>query len=103
MLRTCQPSDAPQVCQIYNHYVRETVITFEEAPVEELDMSRRISDVTKTSALVRLGAKRRDSRLCLCDGLESALGLSLFRREHGLFVTICCPSRNRNPVVPSAH
>ena len=47
MLRTCQPSDAPQVCQIYNHYVRETVITFEEVPVAELDMSQRISDVTE--------------------------------------------------------
>jgi L-amino acid N-acyltransferase YncA len=46
MLRQCMPSDAAQVCDIYNHYVRETVVTFEESPVLEADMARRISDVT---------------------------------------------------------
>jgi L-amino acid N-acyltransferase YncA len=45
MIRTCQPSDASQICAIYNHYVRETVVTFEEAPVAERDMAQRISDV----------------------------------------------------------
>jgi L-amino acid N-acyltransferase YncA len=46
MLRQCIPSDAPRVCDIYNYYVRETVITFEEAPVSEAEMARRITDVT---------------------------------------------------------
>ena len=46
MLRQCTPTDAAQICDIYNYYVRETVITFEEAPVLEADMARRIADIT---------------------------------------------------------
>ena len=46
LLRPCTPADAAQVCDIYNHYVRETVVTFEESPVLETDMARRIADVT---------------------------------------------------------
>jgi phosphinothricin acetyltransferase len=46
MLRICTPPDAAQICEIYNYYVRETVITFEESPVPEANMAQRISDVT---------------------------------------------------------
>ena len=46
MLRTCTPADASQICGIYNHYVAETVVTFEEAPVQVEDMARRIANVT---------------------------------------------------------
>lgn len=46
MLRSCMPADAPQICDIYNYYVRETVITFEEAPVAEREMAGRIADIT---------------------------------------------------------
>ena len=46
MLRNCTESDAAQICSIYNYYVRETVVTFEESPVLEADMARRISDIT---------------------------------------------------------
>lgn len=46
MLRSCTPADAPQICDIYNYYVRETVITFEEAPVAEREMAGRIADIT---------------------------------------------------------
>jgi phosphinothricin acetyltransferase len=46
MLRQCTPADAAQICGIYNHYVRETVVTFEETPVLEADMAQRISDAT---------------------------------------------------------
>jgi phosphinothricin acetyltransferase len=38
------PADAAQICGIYNHYVCETVVTFEETPVLEADMAQRISD-----------------------------------------------------------
>lgn len=44
MIRPCHPSDASRICEIYNHYVRETVITFEELPVTEADMAQRIGD-----------------------------------------------------------
>jgi L-amino acid N-acyltransferase YncA len=46
MLRHCNPTDVAQICDIYNYYVRESVITFEESPVLEVDMARRIADVT---------------------------------------------------------
>ena len=47
MLRPCQPSDAKQICAIYNHYVRDTVVTFEEEPVADQEMAQRIADVTQ--------------------------------------------------------
>lgn len=47
LIRACQPSDASQVCEIYNYHVRETVITFEEVPVVEREMAQRISQVTE--------------------------------------------------------
>ncbi len=40
------PIDAARICDIYNHYVRETVVTFEESPVLEADMAQRIAEVT---------------------------------------------------------
>lgn len=46
MLRHCTPTDAAQICDIYNYYVRDTVVTFEESPVLEADMSGRIADIT---------------------------------------------------------
>ena len=46
MIRGCTTEDAEAICAIYNHYVRDTVITFEEAPVGIVDMARRIAEVT---------------------------------------------------------
>ena len=46
MLRHCTPRDAAPICDIYNYYVRETVVTFEESPVLEAEMAKRIADVT---------------------------------------------------------
>lgn len=45
-LRTATTADAAQVAAIYNHYVRETVVTFEEEPVPEAEMARRIGEIT---------------------------------------------------------
>jgi L-amino acid N-acyltransferase YncA len=47
-IRPVRQSDAPQYCEIYNYYVRETVITFEEQPVDRAGMERRI---VETSAM----------------------------------------------------
>ena len=46
MIRACTAADAAAICVIYNHYVLDTVITFEEAPVSTADMAQRIADVT---------------------------------------------------------
>lgn len=46
MLRRATAADAAAICEIYNGYVRDTVITFEEAAVATAEMARRIEDVT---------------------------------------------------------
>jgi phosphinothricin acetyltransferase len=47
MIRACRHSDAAQICEIYNHHVRNTVVTFEETPVPVEEMARRIGAVTE--------------------------------------------------------
>ena len=46
MIRACLPADAAQICAIYNPYVRDTVITFEEEPVADAEMANRIAAAT---------------------------------------------------------
>jgi phosphinothricin acetyltransferase len=46
LIRQCTTADAAAICEIYNHYVRHTVITFEEVPVVVAEMAQRILDVT---------------------------------------------------------
>ncbi len=48
-IRAAASSDARAVAAIYNHYVAETVITFEERPVHADEMARRIGDVQSAS------------------------------------------------------
>lgn len=47
MLRNVRPDDAASICEIYNHYVRNTPITFEESPVAPRDMEARILHVAE--------------------------------------------------------
>lgn len=46
MIRACRANDAAAIAEIYNHYVRTTVVTFEEAPVTAAEMTQRIADVS---------------------------------------------------------
>jgi L-amino acid N-acyltransferase YncA len=48
-IRAAEPSDANAIAAIYNRYVAETVITFEEEPVSPAGMARRIQDVQSAS------------------------------------------------------
>ena len=43
MIRLAKLSDAKRIAQIYNHYVENTTITFEEQPVSEQDMAQRMA------------------------------------------------------------
>ena len=45
MIRKCTDADVPRICDIYNHYIRETVVTFEETPIPVTEMTRRVADV----------------------------------------------------------
>ena len=44
-VRAVTPADAGAVAAIYNHFVLQTVVTFEEEPVTADEMSRRIDEV----------------------------------------------------------
>lgn len=44
-IRPATPDDARVIAAIYNHYVANTVITFEETPVRPAEMARRIRAV----------------------------------------------------------
>jgi len=46
MIRPVQLADAPALAAIYNPYIRDTVISFEEAPVSAEEMAARITKVT---------------------------------------------------------
>ncbi len=45
MIRSATPDDAPAICAIYNPYIADTTITFEEQPVASEEMRRRITEV----------------------------------------------------------
>lgn len=45
MIRTATVADAPALAAIYNHYIGETTVTFEEEPVAPDEMARRIESV----------------------------------------------------------
>jgi len=44
MIRRATEEDAAEICEIYNHYVLETAVTFEEEPVGAAEMSQRIRE-----------------------------------------------------------
>ncbi|BAX79425.1 phosphinothricin acetyltransferase [Labilibaculum antarcticum] len=46
MIRSVFSSDAVEICEIYNHYVKSSAITFEEIEVSREDMRLRIAGVT---------------------------------------------------------
>ena len=45
-IRVVSTADAVAICAIYNPYVLETVISFEQAPVTEAEMAKRIQEYT---------------------------------------------------------
>jgi len=47
MIRPVRPPDSPEICALYNYYVRGTTVTFEEDPVSPGEMKRRIGEITE--------------------------------------------------------
>jgi phosphinothricin acetyltransferase len=41
--------DAEAISRIYNHYVRQTIVTFEDQPVLPAEMTQRIQDIASAS------------------------------------------------------
>ena len=48
VIRPVRPEDAVRIAEIYNHYVLNTTVTFEEEPVASAEMERRIREYTAT-------------------------------------------------------
>jgi phosphinothricin acetyltransferase len=48
-IRDATAADAPAIAAIYNHYIRETVVTFEEEPVSGAEIARRVEKVQSAS------------------------------------------------------
>ena len=48
IVRSATADDAAAVAAIYNPFVRETVVTFEESDVEPDEMARRIEEIRRT-------------------------------------------------------
>jgi phosphinothricin acetyltransferase len=46
MIRPANPSDAAAICRIYNPFVTESTVTFEENAVTDEEMQKRIADVS---------------------------------------------------------
>lgn len=49
MIRPATTADAEAIAGIYNHYITDTVVTFEEEPVSAAEMARRLQDVKAAS------------------------------------------------------
>jgi len=49
VIRAATPADAEAIARIYNHYVRETIVTFEEEQVSLSDMTGRMAEVAAAS------------------------------------------------------
>jgi L-amino acid N-acyltransferase YncA len=49
-IRDVTTDDAAQICDIYNHYVRNTVITFEQQPISVPEMQERIASYASAYA-----------------------------------------------------
>ena len=47
MIRPVNTSHASELCEIYNHYIKNTIITFEEKEVSVDDMKERIIQATQ--------------------------------------------------------
>jgi L-amino acid N-acyltransferase YncA len=56
-IRPARAADAAALARIYNHYVSETCVTFETAPVTQAEMARRVAE-TADEGLPWLVAER---------------------------------------------
>lgn len=45
-VRDARPEDADALARIYNPFVRDTIVTFEETPVNGAEMARRLAEIT---------------------------------------------------------
>lgn len=64
-IRPASQADAPAIANIYNHYISNTVVTFEEIPLAPVDMADRIEGVLSASLPWLVAETRSDDRICM--------------------------------------
>lgn len=62
-IRPASQADAQAVADIYNHYIANTVVTFEEVPVAPVEMAGRIQGVASASLPWLIGEVETDGQL----------------------------------------
>ena len=90
MIRCATPADAAGICRIYNPYVQDTVISFEETPVPVPAMAARIEEVLRTHPWHVAESRRRSHGLRLCLALAIARGVPARGRNDGLRRAAAC-------------
>lgn len=94
-IHTTSAADAEAIAAIYNHYVHETIVTFEEEPVSAAEMASRIAELAthglpwlvaeQDCAVVGYAyATRRKERVAYRDSVESTVYLAPGRHGQGL-------------------
>jgi phosphinothricin acetyltransferase len=49
VIRAASPADADAIARIYNHYISNTIVTFEESPLADGEIADRIGKVVSAS------------------------------------------------------
>ena len=60
MIRSADPADAPVLCALYNHYIKSSIVTFEEEPVSVDDFRHRIETILEA---YEIGGKKYADKL----------------------------------------
>jgi len=48
MMRKIISEDIPKICEIYNYYIENTIITFEEETISNEEMEKRVNEINST-------------------------------------------------------
>lgn len=94
MIRYVSRNDARQICEIYNYYVLNTIVTFEETPVSEEEMKARIGQTSaklpwivfeKEDDIIGYAyASEWKSRCAYKHSLETTVYLKYGKEGHGI-------------------
>lgn len=98
MIRPVEINDAEKICEIYNFYIKNTTISFEEKTISVGDMKERISRYTKSMPWIVVEEKEElvgyaysnvwKSRNAYRYTAEGSIYLKANRRGHGTGVML---------------
>ena len=71
MIRAATIKDAKGICDIYNHHVTQTTITFEETPVPISEIEARIPEISATLPWLVFGENQQIRGYSFASGWKS--------------------------------